>query len=54
VSGDVLEVAAPSSKAGAGDGEPGAQREASERLLADGVITETEFAALQPNGPTEV
>jgi hypothetical protein len=52
VSGGLLEVAAPPTRAGRGTDERAAQ--AWERLLADGAISESEFAALKATAPLNV
>jgi Helix-hairpin-helix domain len=52
VLGGLLQVAAPPTRAGRGTDEPGAQ--ARERLLADGAISESEFAALEATAPLNV
>lgn len=52
VLGGLVQVAAPPRRAGRGTDEPEAQ--ARERLLADGAISESEFAALQATTPLNV
>jgi hypothetical protein len=51
-SGGLLQVAAPPTGAGRRTDEPGAR--APERLLADGAISESEFASLQATAPLNV